>query len=270
MCARDATAVTTATAANVAAAHPAGSNRLTPKGALQRRAGGRWKRDARREMGAGERRQVQHGGAETRWRRRRGGQIPAGRPGNAPPKPARPAVRRRAKGERCSLSSARLRMQAAARRWRDELATFDISTAPSQSPAACANSPSMPKNRAGRNQRFVGRSTTTTMHRAEVFCFWPAARLDSTSRSSARQSRRGCGLWGGWDAGAVSATAGRSFCLTRDGADLASSWRALDVVIEDLQRTRNFLSRLRLPHACDGGKAYYIRAFDRATSCTSS
>ena len=36
-------------------------------------------------------------------------------------------------------------------------------------------------------------------------------------------------------------------------------------VIEDLQRTRNFLSRLRLPHACDGGKAYYIRAFDRAT-----
>ena len=30
-----------------AAAHPAGSNRLTPKGALQWRAGGRWKRDAR-------------------------------------------------------------------------------------------------------------------------------------------------------------------------------------------------------------------------------
>ena len=26
--------------------------------------------------------------------------------------------------------------------------------------------------------------------------------------------------------------------------------------LRDLQRTRNFLSRLRLPHACDGGKAY--------------
>lgn len=50
---RAAAAATTATAATVAAAHPAGSNRLAPKDALQRRAGGRWKRDASREMGAG-------------------------------------------------------------------------------------------------------------------------------------------------------------------------------------------------------------------------
>ena len=47
---RAAAAATAATAATVAAAHPAGSNRLAPKGALQRRAGGRWKRDARPEM----------------------------------------------------------------------------------------------------------------------------------------------------------------------------------------------------------------------------
>ncbi len=50
---RAAAAAAATTAATVAAAHLAGSNRLTPKGALQRRAGGRWKRDA---MGASERR----------------------------------------------------------------------------------------------------------------------------------------------------------------------------------------------------------------------
>ena len=52
---RAAAAATAATTATVAAAHPAGPNRLTPKGALQRRAGGMWKRDARREMGVGRR-----------------------------------------------------------------------------------------------------------------------------------------------------------------------------------------------------------------------
>ena len=192
-----ATAAATATAATVAAAHPAGSNRLTPKGALQRRAGGRWKRDARREMGAGERRQVQHGGAETRWRRGRGGQIPAGRAGNAPPKPARPGFRRRARGERCSQSSARLRMQAAARRWRDELATFDISTAPSQSPAACANSPCRADLRAGRGRRFAGSSTTRSTRHAGFLPFGPPTDLDSPRHPSSRKSGRGRGQWGG-------------------------------------------------------------------------
>ena len=45
----DATAAATATAATVAAAHPADSNRLSPKGASPE-AGGRYKRDARCEM----------------------------------------------------------------------------------------------------------------------------------------------------------------------------------------------------------------------------
>ena len=180
-----------------AAAHPAGSNRLTPKGALQWRAGGRWKRDARREMGAAERRQVQHGGAETRWRRGRGGQIPAGRPGNAPPKPARPGFRRRARGERCSQSSARLRMQAAARRWRDEGGTAEISTAPSQSPAARANSPCRPDLRGVGGRRFGVGSTTCSTQLADFLPFGPPADLDSPRPPSSRKSGRGRGRWGG-------------------------------------------------------------------------
>ena len=118
--------------------------------------------------------------------------------------------------------------------WRVEAATSERGCAHPQSLAACANSPSVPKKRAVGNQRFVVGSTTTTMHRAEHLCFWPAARLDSTSRSSARQSRRGCGLWGGWDAGAASAAVGRYLCLTRDGADRASSGRALEALLRDL------------------------------------
>ena len=58
-------------------------------------------------MGAGESRQPQHGGIGTRWRRATGEQMAAGRPGNAPPTPARPGDRGRARGVRCSGSSAR-------------------------------------------------------------------------------------------------------------------------------------------------------------------
>ena len=177
-------------------------------------------------------------------------------PGNVTPKPTRPEGRGRSRGVRLPATSAWWQHEPRRRRWRGMNVAARCGCAQSQSPTAFANSPSMPSKGVGITQELGGSYTTTKMQRAEVLCFSSVDRLDSTSRSSARQSHRGCGLGGGWDAGAVSATAGRSFCLTRDGADLASSWRALDVVIEDLQRTRNFLSRLRLPHACDGGKAY--------------
>ena len=153
-------------------------------------------------------------------------------PGNVTPKPTRPEGRGRSRGVRLSATSAWWQHEPRRRRWRGMNVEARRGCAKPQSPAARAQSPSMPKKRAVGGQRFAVGSTTTTMHRAEVLCFSSVARLDSTSRSSARQSHRGCGLGGGWDAGAVSATAGRSFCLTRDGADLASSWRALDVVIE--------------------------------------
>ena len=52
---RAAAAATAATTATVAAAHPAGLNRLSPKGASPREAGGRYRRDARCEMGERER-----------------------------------------------------------------------------------------------------------------------------------------------------------------------------------------------------------------------
>ena len=135
----------------------------------------------------------------------------------------------------------------------------------SQRPNACTKSPYPTDLRAVGGRGFAVGSTTHRAPSPGFSRFGQLAKLGSTSHPSTGASHRGCGLWGGWDAGAVSATASRSLSLTRDGADRASSWRALDVVIEDLERTRNFLSRLRLPHACDmmGGnvrKVYYIRA----------
>ena len=125
-------------------------------------------------------------------------------PGNVTPKPTRPEGRGRSRGVRLSATSAWWQHEPRRRRWRGMNVAARCGCVQSQSPAARAQSPSMPKKRAVGGQRFAVGSTTTTMHRAEVLCFWPAARFDSTSRSSARQSHRGCGLGGGWDAGAVS------------------------------------------------------------------
>ena len=72
----DATAAAGATAATVAAAHPAVLNRLSPKGASPEEAGGRYKRDARCEMGGREprgaarrlRNEIHGRGWAARWR----------------------------------------------------------------------------------------------------------------------------------------------------------------------------------------------------------
>ena len=167
-----------------------------------------------------------------RWEK--DGQLVARQPGNEPTKPTRPDGRGRSRGVRLSATSAWWQHKPRRPTWTAEADTDDCALAPSESPAACAKSPSMPEKRAVGGQRFAVGSTTTTMHRAEVLCFSSVARLDSTSRSSARQSRRGCGLWGGWDAGAASAAVGRYLCLTRDGADRASPGRALEASLEDL------------------------------------
>ena len=137
-----ATATATATAATVAAAHPSDSIRLSPKGASPMEAGGRYKRDARCEMAGREPAGAVREAAERDQGAGMGGQMAAGRPGNAPSKPARPAVRRRAKGMPRSRSFARGWVQALARRGEGGADTCDRACAPSQRHPARAKSPS--------------------------------------------------------------------------------------------------------------------------------
>ena len=125
-------------------------------------------------------------------------------PGNVTPKPTRPEGRGRSRGVRLPATSAWWQHEPRRRRWRGMNVAARCGCAQSQSPTAFANSPSMPSKGVGITQELGGSYTTTKMQRAEVLCFSSVARLDSINGSSGRQSHRGCGLGGGWDAGAVS------------------------------------------------------------------
>ena len=96
-------------------------------------------------------------------------------------------------------------------------AESDRSCAKSQSPPTCAKSPSEAILRAVRNQRFVVRSTSRRLWRANFLPLEPFAVLGPPGRPSSGKSRRGRGRWGGRHGSASSADDARHLARSRHG-----------------------------------------------------